>query len=850
MKGIFSMKKIIRTAVVLTLILAFAVSGTACNKAVTEDTPLRIAVDAWDGVFNPFFSTSGTDSDIVGQTQVGMLSTNEKGEIVAGNDEPCVTYDYTYVTTGSKADQATDDDYSNFYTDYYFAIKDNLKFSDGTDLTIHDVLFNLYMYLDPVYTGSATLYSVNIQGLQEYRTQSGNKVEQEYLENMIQAKSQELRNEIVAWCNSGSEKDALTEDQLDYIDRAKEYFLEELTSDWATAVSTAGDASNEYKLKYGMTEAWQIYLFMYGRISGVSVTKNQATNTYTVDYSGWDKKSASELTQDALINELYRLYVGDQLLLSSYKEAIKAFFSNDGGWATTSNMYDYMRSVASGVIFEDLKEQGELPYPNISGITVEQLTELPNGNGTTKKLDKSRDVLHIRINGVDPKAIYNFGFTVAPMHYYSTEELTKKAMADETIYTTGGRYFGVDWNNIKFMDGVREQKLPMGAGPYKANATNYEDFKGSNFISYVRNDYFMLGAPKIKYLQYKVVASNSKMGVVTSTHEVEYSDPQATDDNDSEVKKLISQGASINYATVENLGYGYIGINPKYVKDISVRRAIMISFDSSLISTYYGTDLAFPIYRPMSMQSWAYPKGVTNYFWNDNVASELGGGSYPTFKEEDAITRIKKLVRDAGYTNLGSDGVLSNSAGDRLSFTFTVAGSEEKHPARATFMKSKEILEQCGFSITVQNDPNALIKLASGRLAVWAAAWSSTIDPDMYQVYHMDSKATSTKNWGYDVIKDDTSYYAEEWEIIQKLSKKIEEARESMDNSEGGERAQIYWEALDLVMELAVEYPLYQRSNLYVWNTDVINDATLFKNVTSYAGPLSKIWSAELNVAQ
>lgn len=114
----------------------------------------------------------------------------------------------------------------------------------------------------------------------------------------------------------------------------------------------------------------------------------------------------------------------------------------------------------------------------------------------------------------------------------------------------------------------------------------------------------------------------------------------------------------------------------------------------------------------------------------------------------------------------------------------------------------------------------------------------------------MDSKATSTKNWGYDVIKDDTSYYAEEWEIIQELSKKIEEARESMDNSEGGERAQIYWEALDLVMELAVEFPLYQRSNLYVWNTDVINDATLFKNVTSYAGPLSKIWSAELNVAQ
>jgi hypothetical protein len=37
---------------------------------------------------------------------------------------------------------------------------------------MEDVLFNFYVYLDPVYTGSNTLYSTDILGLSEYRTQT------------------------------------------------------------------------------------------------------------------------------------------------------------------------------------------------------------------------------------------------------------------------------------------------------------------------------------------------------------------------------------------------------------------------------------------------------------------------------------------------------------------------------------------------------------------------------------------------------------------------------------------------------------------------------------------------------
>ena len=36
---------------------------------------LVIMTDALDGVFNPFFSTTGADSTIVSMTQIGMLTT-------------------------------------------------------------------------------------------------------------------------------------------------------------------------------------------------------------------------------------------------------------------------------------------------------------------------------------------------------------------------------------------------------------------------------------------------------------------------------------------------------------------------------------------------------------------------------------------------------------------------------------------------------------------------------------------------------------------------------------------------------------------------------------------------------
>ena len=144
---------------------------------LNENRALQISSGAFDQVFNPFFATSQYDANVVGQTQIGMLGSDENGmNVTYGVNEPVVTLDYSEIMY-TATNQVTTNGESADRTVYQFVIKNDILFSDGVPLTAHDVLFNLYMYLDPNYTGSNTLYSTDIVGLREYTTQNPNATE-------------------------------------------------------------------------------------------------------------------------------------------------------------------------------------------------------------------------------------------------------------------------------------------------------------------------------------------------------------------------------------------------------------------------------------------------------------------------------------------------------------------------------------------------------------------------------------------------------------------------------------------------------------------------------------------------
>ena len=842
MKDFFkSPKKTI--ALVLAVVLVFGVAATLIyvltgnkdNRTVVdnESTRLVLASSELDGVFNPFYSTSAADGSVVGMTQIGMLSSDKDGKVAYGENEACVVLDYEAVTVkdGSTVKE----------TIYYFVLKNNLKFSDGSPLTMKDVLFNLYVYLDPAYYGSSTIYSTEIVGLQEYRTQTKNESEQkdfnkqfndlaldrvDRLIECLEAVYDEHKNvslsedEMVAALteqmklNSG---DAAYATVVDDYKLAVKYFQEELKTDYTNSKGTAQDISFTDKSGNKVTLTTDTEAFLYNE-GFITWNKDEKKFEYSLG------ENCKNMTEEEAINAIFSSYVPNRMIeVVSY-------------WATAQRLVEYFSFLEKQAYFESIDEKDRIK--NISGVKYANRTEAVTVNGkeygvptldANGAVTEGNEVLSITIEKVDPKAIWNFAFTVAPMYYYSNAE--QIAAFD---YESN---FGVQFGSVEFQDSVIKDPekigVPVGAGPYKATTRTGDSskvtagtFKADNVVYFERNDHFMFDV-KIKYVNYQVVSTNLMLEALYSG-EVHFVEPSCIQENVDSIAANASKGFA-STAVMTN-GYGYIGINAEKVPDIEVRRAIMHA-----VNTQYAVDYYFgyskPITRPMTKASWAYPEGVD------------ADGQYYAFDETGATS--EQLVIDAGYVK-NADGIYTKN-GHTLKYIFTIAGDTTDHPAYASLKRAAEILNQHGFDIEVKTDINALKKLNNGDLTVWAAAWGAGVDPDMYQVYHKDSTAGSTANWGYRAILANTgNKYSTELALVNQLSEIIDLARETIVEKE---RAAFYKTALDLVMELAVELPTYQRSDLFAYNTNIIdvNSLTPETDLTPYNGPMSRIWEVSLN---
>ena len=844
-------------ALILCLLMVMGIFA-GCQSETASVDAFVIMTEQLDGLFNPFFSTSANDGTIVAMTQIGMLSSkyvNGKVEVAYGDNEAVVTKDY---------DIKENDDGTVTYT---FVLKNGILFSDGHPLTMEDVLFNYYVYLDPVYTGSSTLYSTDILGLNEYRTQTvGSAGDSDDLiasqaSNRARARMLELVNlfnaqvkasatkevsydamkaAILAHSVSSGYKNALSNDPskvsnadllADY-EHALELFREELEADYLSAQESYIDepykSHSEFKDEvfcFMFTEGYVDVKYAEGANGKIDRTTIETlTKAYPATIT--DKASAIEYVyKDKISRDLH--------IILQY-------------WATAATLTnEYTAKAKEVILHENVSSDGSLAVKNISGIVslghTDKAGTTINVNGTDYTIASGHnadgtvtnaseyDVLQITIDGIDPKAIWNFALTIAPQHYYGEGSSVPMNIANDQ--------FGVEFASFSFMSDIvqspRNVKLPMGAGAYKATDSSNNDnpkdsdFYANNVVYFKANDNFhTVGAginnAKIAKIRYQIVSSNNAIAALENGT-VHYISPALTADNYDRLQGMGSKG--YNMITTDQLGYGYIGVNASKIQDINLRKAIMCAMNTSLALDYYRAGTAEQIYWNMSMVSWAYPDGDSK---NDN------GKDYPQmgkWSDDVARSNIEKYMQAAGV-----------SGGDSsLRITFTIAGSTlQDHPTYRVFRDAAALLNDMGWEITVVCDTQALTKISTGSLDVWAAAWSSALDPDMYQVYHKDSTATSTLAWGYPHLK--TSGSAEELDILDKLSEKIELARETNDQSK---RAKLYEEAMGYVLDLAVELPVYQRDVLYAYNANIIKSSSLPSDVNPYSSPLDRIWELE-----
>ena len=849
--------------VLLSLLMCAGMLAGCGDKAGGKPDALVVMVDQPDGLFNPFFSTAAADGTIVSMTQIGMLgagydTTKKEVTVAYGENEPVATKDYEIVENADGT------------ITYLFVLKNGIKFADGHPLTMEDVLFNYYVYLDPVYTGSNTLYSTKIVGLNEYRTQtissssdSSSALIDEQAETRANARRMEMINlfqgllkasstgdvsyeemkaAIQAHSVSSGYQNAISNDpstvtnaQLlaDY-EQALTLFKEELNTDYVAASQQSYD-EEPYKSHSEFND--DVFKFMFN--AGYVEIKYP---------EGADGK------EDRTKFESLRPKYGSNI--DTKEEAIEYVFNDNIStaldmvvqyWATASKLFDEYKAQAKEVILRENSSGDDLLVPNISGIVSlghsDRAGETITVNGNTYTIASGHnadgtvtntaehDVLSITIEDIDPKAIWNFALTVAPQHYYG--EGSKVGVDIEN------NKFGVEYASFDFMKNVvqstRNIKLPMGAGPYRVTDRNNSDspaedaFFVDNVVYFKRSDNFHtvgegLENAKVEKLRYQVVTSNNAISKLESG-EVHYITPALTKDNDNKLEALKSKGM-VRLET-DQLGYGYIGINAEKVQDINLRKAIMCAMNTSLALDYYKTDSASQIYWPMSKVSWAYPDGES---YDDN------GHQYPAigrFDEESARTLIKEFMNAAGV-----------SEGDNaLKIKFTIAGANlTDHPTYKVFRDAAALLNSMGWDVEVACDTQALTKINTGSLQVWAAAWGSALDPDLYQVYHKDSTATSTKAWGYPYLKSNGTQ--EELDILDNLADLIDAARTTNNQDE---RADLYEEAMGYILDLAIELPVYQRKVVYAFNSNIIKESSLPSSdeINSYSSPLDRIWEVE-----
>ena len=163
------MKKLWVFFVLTLMLLSGCGRAQPLDEAAQPDKTLVVGTLHFDGKFSPFFYTNTYENEVLSLVHVPLLGTDREGSVVlkgiSGETRPYNGTDYRYTGIADCTLTQNPDGTS----DYDITLRPGVRFSDGTTLDIDDVIFSLYVPLDPSYDGIMTLYSLPIEGLEEYR---------------------------------------------------------------------------------------------------------------------------------------------------------------------------------------------------------------------------------------------------------------------------------------------------------------------------------------------------------------------------------------------------------------------------------------------------------------------------------------------------------------------------------------------------------------------------------------------------------------------------------------------------------------------------------------------------------
>ena len=714
-----------------------ATSEAAATDTGSSDGTLVLADTGFEGKFSPFFAASSADQHVIDLTNIALLGADRKGEMVLkGIEGETREYNGTDYTYYGPADCEVTENADGTVT-YAINMRDDLVFSDGTPITIDDVIFNLYVYMDPTYDGSATLYSMPIAGLDDYRN------------------SMTTLSKLIGEAGEDNTDNSLftAEQQKAFWDAVNEggaAFAQEIV-DYCVSAGYAAD-SNDVATA---AAAWG-----YDGLAADATAKDfflAIAENYDWSFSGMEAETAGSALSDLIPADVY-------------------------AYSTTG--------VATGA-------------------------DVDTVSGIVKTGDYSMTITTTELSN---SMIYQLQLPIASLDYYG----------DRSLYDYDNHSYGFKKGDLSKVRSVTSN--PMGAGAYTFN-------KYSDGVIYLdANPSYYEGEPAAKHVNMKETQEADKItGVQAGT--IDISDPSYSLEAANQIATINGgnsdlDGSVITTRLMDYRGYGYIALSANNVKvgndpaseeSKNLRKAIMTviaAYRDEGINSYYG-DTASVINYPISNTSWAAPSVTddgykiaysTDVDGNEIYTSDMSGDT----KYAAALQAALGYFEAAGYT-VENGQLTAAPAGAKMEYTVNIGASGNgDHPSFQVLTNAAAALKTIGFTLTVNDLANASDLYSSYQSGVaegWVAAWQSTNDPDMYQLY--DSKGS-------------TNYYEINDADLDEL---IEAARQTTDQDA---RKAMYKEAMEIILDWGVELPVYQRSEATIFSSERIDTATIPTDMTPY----------------
>lgn len=703
--------KNIKKALALMLALAMVFALAACGEEPAEETTptesetpveteapndtLVFATSTFGQKFSPFFATTAYDQDVVNLTQGALLAADRGGDIIRnGIEGETVEYngtDYTYYGMGDVEVVENEDG----TVSYNLTMRDDIVFSDGTPADIDDVIFGLYVMLDPTYDGASTMYAMPIVGLEEYRG-------------------------------------GMTP-------------LFEL-------LLTAGRDNTDFSLwdEATQTEMWNLIDTEAGAAFAQSIV-DYVVASYAADYySDIGAASADEIINDEAKQVQFGMvewgYSDDWFegaTVQDYWDAIVAKYEGDILTAVNTEVADVTFGELLGDTYRAAVATGD-SAPNVSGIVRTgdySMTITTSSFDATAIYNMSLYITPLHYYGDESLYDYennSFGFTKGDLSIVREKTTQPLGCGPYVFDSYANGVVTLTANENYFLGKPVTQNLLM------------QESVDSDYVPGIVTGTFDIAAPSISSDTITAIESANSNGELTgdvlTTNLVDYRGYGYIGINADKVNVGGERGSEES----KNLRKGLMTIMSVYrdtvINSYYGEQASVIQYPIS------NTSWAAPRPTDEGYQN-AYSVGVDGEPIYDESMTEQERFDAALAAAVEYIKAAGYTWDEATGT------FTEAPAGASLTYEFMVPGNGlQDHPAYGVAVAASEALATVGITLQV-NDvgtdtwQNAL---NSNEVVIWCGAWKATADPDMYQIYHSsNANGQGTNSNNYQIMDEE-----------------------------------------------------------------------------------------------